>query len=302
MLNTETLFSEQVFNWFETLGFQCKFAERQAGSFEIIEVVRSDKTLIQLTLIGLTDWLGNGSEDSMKLNFEKVKMQRTSGLKSLILWEDYWIAKSEIVKSRLSAMLGISQKIPARLTPVRRIDKETARQFLDINHLNGSVSSKTKFGLFLPKRYFRILNSDFRFDPHSEEFIVAVATFSHPRVFERNGKPFRSFELIRFGSLMHTNVVGGLDKLINAFESDRKPDDIMTYADLDWSDGANYGKLGFEKISETPFMAFDLNLKTMTRFSAPEDKSSMPGLETGENQSIRIFNSGSVKYVKTIGR
>jgi hypothetical protein len=47
---------------------------------------------------------------------------------------------------------------------------------------------------------------------------------------------FRSYELLRFASLQGYVVVGGMDKLMKAFMHENQPDDIMSYADKDWSE------------------------------------------------------------------
>jgi hypothetical protein len=82
--------------------------------------------------------------------------------------------------------------------------------------------------------------------------LVAVATFSHPR----QVVPERHFpSLGRTGAVCQhaerCTVVGGLDKLLKAFVTDFHPDDIMTYADRDWSNGRSYEKLGFTRLEQT---------------------------------------------------
>jgi hypothetical protein len=138
----------------------------------------------------------------------------------------------------------------------------------------------------------------FQFDQSADEMLIAVATFSNARIFEKNGQPFRSHELIRFASLQGTNVVGALDKLLNAFIREKSPDDIMTYADLEWSDGRSYQRLGFqEKGRIAPRKAY-VNPGNMLRTHRKPE----PG-ESQQNSPIEyltVYNLGSIKYVKTI--
>ena len=55
----------------------------------------------------------------------------------------------------------------------------------------------------------------------------------------------RSYEWIRFASLPGVRISGGMGKILKAFIEEVHPDDIMSYADLEWSEGAVYEQLGF---------------------------------------------------------
>lgn len=217
------------------------------------------------------------------------------GIKVVHIWEDVWRAKNEVVQSRLRSLFGLSYRIPARLTEVRRIDKPTLDTFLKINHLQDSTTAKYKYGLFLPQRYFRVLEkwtkkpefSLLRHEPSS--LLVAVASFSGGKNIPRNAQTYRSFELIRFANVLDATVVGGLDKLLKAFIKEVHPDDIMTYADRDWSNGQSYERLGFERLGTTPPQAFLVNPETFEReYTTPESK-----LEN----AVKVYNSGNIKYL-----
>lgn len=188
-------------------------------------------------------------------------------LKVIHLWEDIWYSKQPIVESRLRALLGKSDTIPARLTKVSRIEKPVLDKFLEDNHLQGKTNAKLKYGLWLPKQYFRVLHDEsFRLEiSEKESLLVAVASFSNAKKIVRDGQVFRSYEMIRFANYKGLTVVGGLNKLLKKFIEENSPDDIMTYADADWSDGSNYEKLGFERITQTPPIAFWVDKETFTR-------------------------------------
>ena len=230
---------------------------------------------------------------------ELTQQQAFNGVKVIHLWEDVWRTKTAIVQSRLRAAFGQSQRIPARLTRVSRIDKPTLDAFLEKNHLQVTTKAKYKYGLFLPERYFRVLDENGnRFRPFLQAdntLLVAVASFSGGKNILREGVNHRSFELIRFANLLNCTVVGGLDKLLKAFIKELKPDDIMTYADRDWSDGRSYERLGFERVEATAPQLFWLNPMTGERLSA-ERLNQEAILDTW----IRICNSGSWKYLKTL--
>ncbi len=217
------------------------------------------------------------------------------GLRMIHLWEDVWYTQQTIVQSRLLSVLGKSATIPARLTKSRRIDKPTLDQFLLENHLQIPTGAKFKYGLYLPKRYFRVIEKEknifsqvlSEIFEEQEEILMAVASFSSARTFVREGVSYRSFELIRFANLKGFTVVGGFDKLLQTFIKEQNPDDIMTYADADWSDGASYEKLGFERMELTLPQSFglDANLKRIWKGQ---------GKAKSEKQ---VWNAGSWKYL-----
>lgn len=247
----------------------------------------TDKKTV-LHCISLEHQIENGSF------FQDLSRQFTQkGVRIIHLWEDIWYTQQAIVQSRLLSVLGKSATIPARLTKSRRIDKPTLDQFLTENHLQIPTGAKFKYGLYLPERYFRVIEKDKNMftevlnetlEGH-EEILMAVASFSTARTFVREGVSYRSFELIRFANLKGFTVVGGFDKLLQTFIKDQNPDDIMTYADADWSGGASYEKLGFERIELTAPQSFglDANLKRIWK-----------GQEKSEKQ---VWNAGSWKYL-----
>lgn len=214
------------------------------------------------------------------------------GLKVIHLWEDRWHTKKAVVQSRLRAAFGKTYRIPARLTQVRRIDKPMLDTFLSVNHLQVSTTAKYKYGLFLPERYFRVLDKWAQkpdFPPHSQELPVAVASFSGAKNILRDEETYRSCELIRFANVLNATVVGGLDKLVSAFRKEIQPNDIMTYADRDWSTGQSYERLGFKRLDTTPPQAFWVNPVTFEReYALPE---------TECTDAVKVYNSGNIKYL-----
>jgi hypothetical protein len=287
-------FTTQVINWLTSIGQKTAVAisDGDVDLFDAIQIFKNDVIVLVIRLIDIDTLVTvNGARNEFLKYGGLQKSLRAAGILSVVVWEDFWLSKTDIVKSRLSALLGVSERIPARLCQAKRIDKATAGWFLHQNHLQDTVSSKTQYGLFLPERYFRVLSETFRNKLAGSELLVAVVTFSHPRIFWRDGNSFRSFEMIRFSNLLHTTVVGGLAKLLSAFSAEFKPGDIMTYADLEWSDGASYRKLGFREVSDTQPFEFYLDTGQMQRFSTK------PLMQNSE-QRLLICNLGSRKFVR----
>lgn len=215
------------------------------------------------------------------------------------LWEDVYLSKPNLVECRILAMLGNFTRLHGRHCFTARIDKPTADNFLEINHLQGSVKAKFKYGLFLKPQYVeRFIGSVVCEDTDNGNskitvpLLVAVATFSGGRTMKiGNRADTRSFELIRFATLQGYVVVGGINKLLKAFIKEHQPDDIMSFADRDWSDGRSYDKLGFIRIENSLPQSFYINLKTFKRLSI---------ISLTDNQYLKIFNTGSIKYIKYV--
>lgn len=213
----------------------------------------------------------------------------------LVVWEDIWRRKKEIVKSRLRALSGLSVRIPARLTQVRKIDKPTADNFLDRHHMNGSTAARYRFGLFLPAKHFGKLPADLTAG-NREEILLAVAAFASPKIFRRDETPYKSGELIRFSNHSGTTVVGGLSKLTEHFARTYLPDDIMTYADLEWSVGPAFQKAGFTLSGQTPPIAFLVDPDNFNRY--PLHRLDNKVIYGASRPLISLTNAGSLKYVR----
>lgn len=167
----------------------------------------------------------------------------------------------------------------ARNCEVRKIDRKTADAFLDANHIWGSASCRDCYGLFrrrmtgvserLTANVAEASSAASDVVPVRESNcttgeLVAVATFSNARRWEKQGRTVSSYEWVRYASLKDTRVVGGMGKLLKAFIEERHPDDIMTYAistavpgreirEGVESDGNVYRKLGFQEESRRTF-------------------------------------------------
>jgi len=226
-----------------------------------------------------------------------------AGYRTIHLWEDVWRQKPSLIASRLRALTGLSERIPARLTQLRRIDRPTTTQFLSENHLQVPTLSKYKFGLFLPSRYFRVLSPSVQASLPAglPELLVAVATFSHPRTIPRQGRLCRSVELVRFANRLGCTVVGGLDKLLKGFVAEQQPDDIMTYADLDWSDGRSYEKLGFVRQGLTEPNPFWPHPDEGIRYYPHRLPEGLTEADLPQRGYLAVYNAGSVKFVKIYG-
>ena len=118
--------------------------------------------------------------------------------------------------------------------------------------------------------------------------LVAVASFSSGRTWTKGERTVRSFEWVRYASLPDVRVVGGMGKVLKAFEEDVHPDDVMSYADMEWTDGAVYERLGFIEDGIRPPVQFVVDPVSRVR-TALSRADSVSGM-------FYHLNMGSVKY------
>ena len=116
--------------------------------------------------------------------------------------------------------------------------------------------------------------------------MIAVATFSNARKWVKDGKEIRSYEWTRYASLPEMRVSGGMGKLLKAFIKEVQPDDIMSYADLEWSEGAVDRALGFEAEMEKEAVDFVIDGETWER--SP--------IRSGKEGNLFFRNFGSRKF------
>jgi hypothetical protein len=162
----------------------------------------------------------------------------------LIISEDRWRVQKDMMQKRLLSHLEIFFPIYARNCEVRRIEKAEAAEFLTASHSYGDAACRYRYGLYLKRHTGHAAEED-NASGHAPGTLVAVATFSNARKWIKGGKAIRSHEWTRYASLPEVRVNGGMGKLLKAFIKDILPDDIMSYADLEWSEGKVYEHLGF---------------------------------------------------------
>lgn len=252
-----SLWEAEVADYIKSLNFDIDQSNRTIIKPKEIDIVIHDKK------IGIEfDGIYNHSErfiTDTKLHLFKTLQAQRSGYRLIHIFSDEWIYKKEIVKSRLSSILGVSgSRIPARKTSIVEIDTTVAKSFLEENHIQGWASSSVNLGL-----YYR-------------DCLVAVMTFGAPR-FDKSA----DYELIRFCNRLDCTVVGGASKLLAHFCNGRSGR-IISYADRRWSDGNLYKQIGFGFVRETePGYQYVVGTRRESRHRYQKHKLS---------QRLKIFN------------
>ena len=226
--------------------------------------------------------------ETQQLELQKAVSALTGrhGSYPLIITEDRWVLQKEMMQKRLLSHLEIFFPIYARNCEVRRIEKTEAAAFLSACHSYGDAACRYRYGLYLKRHTGHIANGN-RVSAYAPGTLVAVATFSNARKWIKGEKVIRSYEWTRYASLPELRISGGMGKLLKAFIQDIHPDDIMSYADLEWSEGCVYEQLGFIKEGFKSPVCFRIDPSTWER-------SINPGVSGDEDRFF--MNSGSAKY------
>jgi len=167
-------------------------------------------------------------------HLDKLNKCHEKGIRLIQIFEDEWINKTKIIKSKIKHILGLNsskESIYARKCTIKEIESKSKNSFLDKYHIQSKDSSKIKLGLFY------------------NEKLVSVMTFSKPRscLGNKNSNE-NSYELSRFATKRKYNVVGGFSKLLSYFKKNYEFSSITTYADLRYSsfEGNLYEVNGFK--------------------------------------------------------
>lgn len=167
-------------------------------------------------------------------NYHKLKYKqcRSKNIQLIQIWESEWNNKQNIVKSIIANKLGkYNNKIYARKCTIKKIVcKHTKADFLNNNHLQGNDNSQISYGL--------LYNNE----------LVAIMTFGHRKIVKGN---YNEWEMIRFCTKQNCIVIGGASKLLKHFIHIHAPKNIITYADLRYSQGDLYNQIGFNFIHES---------------------------------------------------
>ena len=168
-------------------------------------------------------------------HLEKTEKCLKQGIQLIHIWEDDWNYKQEIVKSMILNKLGKTHnKIYARKCEIKEINNnKLIKKFLDQNHIQGSIGSFIKMGLFYDNE------------------LVSLMTLGKKRKFMNSSSKDGEWELLRFCNKLNTNVIGGASKLFKYFIKKYNPKEIITYADRSYSNGNLYKQLGFNFLHKT---------------------------------------------------
>lgn len=214
-------------------------------------------------------------------HIDKTNYFREKGIRIIHIWEDDWIFQQEILKSQIKNWLNMSEdKIYARKCEIVIVDSNSAKNFLNENHLQGNVNSKLKLGLYYNDK------------------LVSLMTFDHNE--GRKKMDDNEWNLSRFCNITGYNVIGGASKLLKYFIKNYNPKRIISYADKDWSTGELYEKIGFVNVQNTrPDYKYIINGKRShkSKFRKSNLNTTLTESEYMKLNNVnKVYDCGKSKY------
>lgn len=222
-------------------------------------------------------------------HYKKKETVEQSGYSLIQIWEDDWTLKKDIVLSRISSKLKLNKKIYARKCDIKNVDNNTAKEFLNENHLHGYIRSSINYGLY-----------------YNDELVELISIGKSRKVISKNKNI--PYELLRFASKKYINVIGGFSKLIKQFKQDYN-EELFSYIDLSWTDlnGTSYIKSGFELIGKSnieywwvnnrlhnPIRENRINYQKAKLVNAGYDKNKTEIEIMHERKFYRVFGPGNL--------
>jgi len=225
-------------------------------------------------------------------HLSKTEKCKERGIGLLQIFEDEYINAKDVVLSKIRHILKKyenAEKIMARKCIVKKIDKETAKVFLEKNHIQGFVGSSIYLGAF------------------SSEELVAVMTF------KKDGED--KWELTRFASKNNVVCQGIGGKIFKFFTKEYAPSEVKSFADRRWTINESdnlYTKIGFKFCGYTPaeyryYSPYD-GAKRQHKFGFRKQtlhkKYGLPLTMTETEMTnslgyVKIYDCGLIKYVWT---
>ena len=158
-------------------------------------------------------------------NYHLIKTKKCleKDIQLIHIFENQWLFKQNIVKSRIKNLFGIYDKIIyARKCSIKEVNNKDTQIFLNENHLQGFIKSKFNIGLYYQNK------------------LISLMTFGKSR-YNKNYQ----YQLLRFCNLLGYHIPGAASKLLKYFQKTYSPKSIISYADRRWSNGHLYEKIGF---------------------------------------------------------
>jgi hypothetical protein len=219
----------------------------------------------------------------------KTEHFRAKGIRVYHVWEDDWIHRNAIVRSQVSNWLGvIPVRLMARDGDIQVIrDKSLIRSFLESSHIQGYIRTSLAIGLFI------------------ESELVSLMTFDHSE--GRLTMSADEWNLSRFCTKAGTVVSGAASRLLTNFERKVSPTRVITFADMEWSIGNLYEKLGFTKVNVTgPNYKYVVGGRRVNKQRFTKEKLVREGYDPQFTEReitlslglSRVWDCGQIKYQK----
>jgi hypothetical protein len=240
-------------------------------------------------------WHSELAGKSKYYHLRKTDACEKLGIHLVRIFEDEWKTKTDIVKSKLLAMLCPSKRIGARKLELRSIPPNIKNAFLDTHHIQGHDTCQLSIGAYL------------------NDTLVAVATFSKPRrALGHTKSEIGVYELSRFATSIP--LVGVLPKILKRLQNTTDCKKVISYADRRFTskDHNIYNSIGFSLVGETAvnywyfrngyferFHRFGFIKSNLHKRLSSFDPKKTEWQNMVDNDWNRIWDCGNLKYELT---
>jgi len=221
---------------------------------------------------------------SKSYHLEKTILCEENNIQLLHIFEDEWIFKQEIIKSLILEKLDIYSDI-INLDDdnynILEVDNDISSKFLDNNHIQGNTNLNIKLGLF-----------------YNNELVSVMCL---------NKLNDNEYEILRYCNKLNINVINGFKHLIDYFNNNYNPNNIIFYADRRYYNNSNYEKLGFKLITYTEPKYYYVNNSQTKKYNNIEIhkdqlinkdifENQIEPLTTYEKKFLKIYDCGDIKF------
>ena len=217
--------------------------------------------------------------DDKERHLKKRELLNKHGIECIQINEDEWLHKKEIIKSiLLSKFKKTPRKVYGRHCKIKSLTGQEAANFLQANHLMGPHKASKALALYL-----------------SSGEIVAALTY---RI---QGD---ELEISRFCSVLNTQVLGGLTKLLAAVLKDSPNiNRVISWVDLRYGNGKSLERNGFHREKVTlgwKWTDFEQTYNRL-RCQANMDERCLSEAEHAKELGwARIYDAGQALYAKNL--
>ena len=206
------------------------------------------------------------------------------GIQLIHIFQDEWLSKMDIVKSKIKNLVGLSEKgIGGRKAILKEITYTESSEFLESRHLQGKTTGVS-----------------INIGAYHEDDLISVMSFGK--------KSNNTYDLKRFAT-DGKNHPGLASRMLTKFINDHNPKEIISFADRRWSYGNVYKKLGFVDVGTIPedYSYIKDNFYRTHKFNFRRDKLidllSVNDIGQTEKELAkqyglqRIYDCGKIKYL-----
>ena len=207
------------------------------------------------------------------------------GIQLIHIFEDEWLYKQDIVKSYIKGLLGIYKRMyKISDYTIKEVQSNIAYSFLNENHIDGAIKSKTNIGAFVC------------------EELIAVMTVKNLQ----NGE----YLITRFSKKIGIGIEDCFGRMLKFFEETYNPKMVKCSLDRRWHTEKDLNGCGFRLVEKAPpkFDWTDSKKRIMWYQIADKRRLSKllpdydPSKTVAENMSTagysRIWDCGNLVFVK----